>query len=73
MQSVIYIMNVLDNPTTSYFNQEDALIQLEKRKKFFFEENPRLETSILILSEDDIKNIILKNKDLAKKVLSEVK
>ena len=73
MQSVIYIMNVLDNPTTSYFNQEDALIQLEKRKKFFFEENPRLETSILILSENDIKNIILKNKDLAKKVLSEVK
>ena len=73
MQSVIYIMNVLDNPTTSYFNQEDALIQLEKRKKFFFEENPRIETSILVLSDEDIKNIILKNKDLAKKVLSEVK
>ena len=72
MQSLIYVINVLNNKTTAYFSEDEALIQLEKRKEIFDEENPRLETSILILSEDD-KNIILKNKDLAKKVLSEVK
>ena len=73
MQSLIYVINVLNNKTTAYFSEDEALIQLEKRKEIFDEENPRLETSILILSEDDIKNIILKNKDLTKKVLSEVK
>lgn len=68
---IIYIVKNLDTLFTGYFNEKEAIDVLEKRKEFLGEKfgDYSIEEVILILSNDDIENIISENINLAKEIV----
>lgn len=71
MMKIIYIVKNLDTLFTGYFNEKEAIDVLEKRKEFLGEKfgDYSIEEVILILSNDDIENIISENINLAKEIV----
>lgn len=71
MQKLIYSIKVLDSLMSAYTSEEKAKEVLEERKEFYDDIESTIEPLMLILSEDDIKNIILNNLELAKAIVKE--
>lgn len=71
MEKLIYSIKVLDSLMSAYTSEEKAKEVLEERKEFYDDIESTIEPLMLILSEDDIKNIILDNLELSKKIIKE--
>lgn len=71
MEKLIYSIKVLDSLMSAYTSEEKAKEILDKRKEFYSDIEPMIEPLMLILSEEDIKNIIFDNLELSKKIIKE--
>lgn len=73
MTLMIHAIQIGDTKTTAFTNEKIAEEQLEQRKSFLNDEfgQVSIEPLMLVLTEEDIKNIILENIDLAKTLLPE--
>ncbi|MGL5621268.1 hypothetical protein [Cetobacterium sp.] len=71
LEKLIYSIKVLDSLMSAYTSEEKAKEVLEERKEFYDDIESTIEPLMLILSEDDIKNIILDNLELSKKIIKE--
>lgn len=71
MQKLIYSIKVLDSLMSAYTSEEKAKEVLEERKEFYDDIESTIEPLMLILSEEDVKNIILDNLELSKKIIKE--
>lgn len=71
LEKLIYSIKVLDSLMSAYTSEEKAKEVLEERKEFYDDIKSTIEPLMLILSEDDIKNIILDNLELSKKIIKE--
>ena len=72
LEKLIYSIKVLDSLMSAYTSEEKAKEVLEERKEFYDDIDSTIEPLMLILSEEDIKNIILNNLELSKKIIKEV-
>lgn len=72
LEKLIYSIKVLDSLMSAYTSEEKAKEVLEERKEFYDDIDSTIEPLILILSEEDIKNIILDNLELSKNIIKEV-
>lgn len=72
LEKLIYSIKVLDSLMSAYTSEEKAKEVLEERKEFYDDIESTIEPLMLILSEEDIKNIILNNLELSKKIIKEV-
>ncbi|MGL5777230.1 hypothetical protein [Cetobacterium sp.] len=72
LEKLIYSIKVLDSLMSAYTSEEKAKEVLEERKEFYGDIKSTIEPLMLILSEDDIKKIILDNLELSKKIIKEV-
>ncbi len=72
LEKLIYSIKVLDSLMSAYTSEEKANEVLEERKEFYDDIESTIEPLMLILSEEDIKNIILNNLELSKKIIKEV-
>lgn len=72
LEKLIYSIKVLNSLMSAYTSEEKAKEILEERKEFYDDIDSTIEPLMLILSEEDIKNIILDNLELSKKIIKEV-
>lgn len=72
LEKLIYSIKVLNSLMSAYTSEEKAKEVLEERKEFYDDIESTIEPLMLILSEEDIKNIILNNLELSKKIIKEV-
>lgn len=72
LEKLIYSIKVLDSLMSAYTSEEKAKEVLEERNEFYDDIESTIEPLMLILSEEDIKNIILNNLELSKKIIKEV-
>ena len=71
LEKLIYSIKILDSLMSAYTSEEKAKEVLEERKGFYNDIESTIEPLMLILSEEDIKNIILDNLELSKKIIKE--